>query len=218
VGRTFLFSPAADRRFRVGLLALLAFVLGVPAAAMAWMRSPLQTDVGQPLEQPVEFDHRHHVRDDGIECRFCHYDAERSPNAGVPETSVCMGCHAQIWTDSPLLERVRASYFEKKPIAWRRVHDLPDFVFFDHSIHVRRGVGCESCHGRVDQMSRVYLAQPMQMQWCLECHRNPARHLRPPEFAGVMGYTPGEPQSVAGERLVRELGVSPPVHCTGCHR
>jgi hypothetical protein len=129
-----------------------------------------------------------------------------------------MTCHSQIWTDSPMLEPVRKSWFEKRPIHWRRVSLLPDFVYFDHSIHVAKGVGCESCHGRIDLMSNVYAETSLQMGWCLDCHRDPASYVRPPADVTVMGYQPSEPQKVLGKRLVEELSIAPPVHCSGCHR
>jgi hypothetical protein len=185
---------------------------------MAWVRSPLQTLQYQRVTQPVAFDHRHHVRDDGIECRYCHYDVDKAPNAGVPETALCMGCHAQIWTQSPLLEPVRRSYFANRPVHWQRVNVLPDFVYFNHRIHVHKGVGCESCHGRVDLMANVYAASPWHMSFCLECHRQPEKYLRPPEFVTAMGYAPAEPQETLGGRLKRELRVDPPVNCSACHR
>lgn len=212
------FPRWSDSVLRVALIGLALVVVGVPSLSMAWMRSPLHTDTDKPLEQPVEFDHRHHVRDDGIDCGYCHHDAFRAPTAGVPATELCMGCHGQIWSQSPLLEPVRQSYFSDQPIRWRRVHDLPDFVFFDHSAHVRRGVGCESCHGRVDTMGRVYAVAPLTMKWCLDCHRDPIAHLRPPEAATVMGWTPPEPQPSYGRRLAAELAIRAPTHCTGCHR
>jgi hypothetical protein len=213
------FDRRTDVRLRVVIALVLAgALLGVPGVLMAWVRSPLHTNGGKAIDQPVEFDHRHHVRDDGIDCKYCHYDVARAPSAGVPETALCMGCHAQIWSDSPLLEPVRESYFSGRPIEWRRVHDLPDFVFFNHAIHVNKGVGCESCHGRVDRMSRVYATETLQMQWCLDCHRNPEPHLRPPELVTTIDYTPAEPQAALGARLRRELSVDPPTHCSACHR
>jgi hypothetical protein len=203
---------------RLGLVLLAIAIAGPPALSWLWVRSPLATYEYARVAQPVNFDHRHHVRDDGIDCRYCHYDASRSSSASVPETELCMGCHGQIWTDSPLLEPVRASYYEHTPIHWRRVNVLPDFVYFRHDIHVRKGVGCEDCHGRVDLMSNVYAAAPLQMGWCLDCHRNPEPHLRPPELVTVMGYRSNEPRGELGARLRRELSVNPPVYCTACHR
>ncbi len=198
----------------VGLLSGAALV-GGPALLFAWVRSPIHTLQGEAVEQPVDFDHRHHVRDDGIDCLYCHTDAERSPHAGVPATEVCMNCHAQIWTDSPLLEPVRASWFENEPIRWQRVNNLPDFVFFNHAAHVRQGVGCETCHGRVDLMANVTAQAPLQMKWCLDCHRAPARHLRPQDQITTMGYH-AAPE--VGRRLAAERQVNPPTYCTGCHR
>ncbi|MEZ4233969.1 MAG: cytochrome c3 family protein [Polyangiaceae bacterium] len=198
-------------RTACALLPLAALGLGVLLILGA--RSPLYTGEGHSVDQPVEFDHRHHVRDDGIDCRYCHFDAWRSPKAGVPSTSLCMGCHAQIHTDSPQLEPVRRSYFEDEPIRWVRVNALPDFVFFDHSVHVSAGVGCESCHGRVDQMARVRQAKPLTMGFCLDCHRNPAPSIRPASEVTKMGYEPDE----AGVSPSLD-DVNPPTHCSGCHR
>lgn len=185
---------------------------------MAWVRSPLHTDIGNARDQPIQFDHRHHVRDDGIDCQYCHYDSDRSPSAGMPDTATCMGCHAQIWKDSPQLEPVRRSYYRNEPIAWQRVHDLPDFVYFSHGAHVTRGVGCETCHGRVDLMGAVAKTETLHMGWCLDCHRDPERYLRPPELVTEMGYVPSEPQRTMGKRLREQLSIQPPTHCTGCHR
>jgi hypothetical protein len=141
------------------------------AAPMVWVRTPYVTGQGQPVDQPVKFDHRHHAADDGIDCLYCHENATRAPYAGVPPTARCMGCHAQIWTQSPELDVVRASFFEDRPIVWRRVNALPKFVYFDHSVHLASGVHCEECHGRVDRMASVYQAEELSMSWCLGCHR-----------------------------------------------
>jgi len=147
--------------------------IGLPSVAIAWARTPYATGQDEPVAQPVEFDHRHHFRDDGIECAYCHADASRSRYAGVPATKVCMGCHAQIWTDSARLAPVRQSWLTGEPIRWQRVNRLPDFVYLDHRPHVTKGVACERCHGRVDLMAKVYAAAPLTMRWCLDCHRNP---------------------------------------------
>jgi DNA-directed RNA polymerase subunit RPC12/RpoP len=205
----------SDSLFRLGAFAAAAIAFGSLAGAMAWVRSPASDDVGEPIDQPVEFDHRHHVRDDGIECEYCHSDVRRSPVAGVPATSVCMGCHAQIWNESPLLAPVRESYATGIPIRWRRVNSVPDFVYFDHRVHVTRGVGCESCHGRVDLMARVRKVQILSMQFCLDCHRDPEPSLRPPERATEMGFSMPAREQAA---LARELAVDPPTYCSGCHR
>jgi hypothetical protein len=203
-----LFPEWSNTAIRIALGALVALLVAIPAGLMAYMRSPFGQDRNYAVDQPVEFDHRHHVRDDGIDCRFCHTGAERSPHAGIPSTSVCMGCHSQVWNDSPMLEPVRRAWFSGEAIPWNRVHDLPDFVYFDHSVHVTNGVGCESCHGRVDLMARVEQRKPLTMGWCLECHRDPEPHLRPDEAITTMGWN-GPP----ARRDVRRL-----THCTTCHR
>lgn len=130
-------------------------------------------------QQPVQFSHKHHVGDDGIDCRYCHTAVETSSSAGMPPTQTCMNCHSQIWADSPYLEPVRASYRENKPIEWNRVHDLPEFAYFNHSIHVNKGVGCSSCHGDIANMPSVFQENTLQMEWCLSCHREPEKNLRP---------------------------------------
>jgi hypothetical protein len=166
-----LFSERDTTVFRLGLALIAVGAFGTPALLMAYQRTPMGTDRTIPIQQPVEFDHRHHVQDDGIDCLYCHHDAERSPHAGVPAASLCMGCHAQIWSASPLLEKVRRSFYDGAPIPWRRVYDLPDFVYFDHSRHVGRGVNCRECHGGVETMGRVFRVEPLTMSWCLDCHR-----------------------------------------------
>src|ERR1043165_7937100 len=158
-------------------------VVFLPAAAFGvlWLvvRSPYATAAGEAAAQPVPFSHKHHVGDDGIDCRYCHTTVETSSYAGSPSTQTCMNCHSQIWSDSPMLEPVRASYRTGEPLRWTRVHNLPEFVYFDHSIHVNKGVGCATCHGRVDQMPLTYQVASLQMEWCLECHQNPAHYVRP---------------------------------------
>lgn len=191
-------------------------IVGVPVGLMLWFRSPLQRDVGLDVEQPIDFDHRHHNRDDGIDCLYCHHNARRSPYAGIPSTELCMGCHNQIWNDGDATAPLRASWFADSPIHWNRVNDVPDFVFFDHRAHVEGGVGCESCHGRVDLMPAVVKAESLHMGWCLDCHRDPVPHLRFPEDITTMGLLPSRRR---GEDVIAALGPPvAPVHCTGCHR
>jgi predicted CXXCH cytochrome family protein len=212
------FARWTNTGLRLVLVALAAGVLGVPALLMLAMRTSYVTMVGNPLEQPVKFDHRHHVRDDGIDCRYCHTTAETQANAGIPPTELCLNCHAQLWTSSPLLAPVRRSFFENTPIPWVRVHVLPDHVYFDHSIHLAKGVGCVSCHGRVDLMAEVAKAAPLTMSWCLDCHRNPAPHLRPREQLTAMEWTPPGDALAQGTSLAATNHVRSLVHCSTCHR
>ena len=174
-----------------------------------------------PREQPVPFSHVHHVGGVGIDCRYCHTTVEDSSFANIPPVKTCMNCHSQIWRTSPTLEPVRAAFRTNSSIRWTRVHDLPDFVYFNHSIHVAKGVGCESCHGRVDQMPLMEMAQNLRMEWCLGCHRNPAPNLRPREFITTMGYKPAGDQEVIGRQLVAEYKIQSPrvlTSCSTCHR
>ncbi|MBF5046516.1 cytochrome c3 family protein [Aggregicoccus sp. 17bor-14] len=185
---------------------------------MVLARSPLGVGSHEPVHQPVQFDHRHHAGDEGLDCRYCHDAVERSASAGLPPTSRCMGCHSQVWNESPLLEPVRASYFSGQSIPWNRVHRLPDFVFFNHSIHVNKGVGCVTCHGRVDSMPLVSQQAPLTMGWCLDCHRNPTPHLRPREAITSMTWrAPGDPAET-GRAVQQALHVEPRTNCTTCHR
>jgi hypothetical protein len=183
---------------------------------MVYVRTSYNTGEQFPVDQPVEFDHRHHVQDDGIECRYCHRTVEKAASAGMPATELCMGCHSQIWNRTLLLEPVRRSYFSDSPISWNRVHQLPGYVYFNHSIHVNKGVGCSTCHGRIDQMARVYQVAPLNMGWCLDCHREPAKSLRPRDEITQMDWKPSDPGQ--GERLAREYQVRSLTNCTTCHR
>ncbi len=170
------------------LYAIALVVLGASAAIAApllYIRTPYGTHLYKAVEQPIEFDHRHHVQDEQIDCLYCHSGARSEALAGIPSTDVCMGCHAQVWIDSPLLAPVQASYFERAPIAWARVYTLPDFVYFHHGVHVQRGIACARCHGDVGEMARVARMSPLTMQWCLDCHRHP-----PPPFPSGRAITP----------------------------
>lgn len=153
-------------------------------------RSSWNTGQWVERQQPVQFSHKHHVGDDGVDCRYCHTSVETSATAGMPSTNTCMNCHKQLWSDSPYLEPVRESFRTGKPIEWVRVHDLPDYAYFNHSIHVNKGVGCSTCHGRVDEMPIAYQASTLQMEWCLGCHRNPERYVRPVDQVFNMAWRP----------------------------
>lgn len=174
-----IFSPRANLAARAGLFGVAAFLgLGV---AWWWLapRSDWARDVGFHIDQPVPFSHQHHVAGLGLDCRFCHASVEQSAWAGLPPTWTCMTCHSQIWTNADLLAPVRESLADNKPITWGRVNNLPDYVYFNHSIHIAKGVGCASCHGPVDTMPLTYKAKTLEMQFCLNCHRNPGPQLRP---------------------------------------
>jgi hypothetical protein len=192
-------------------------------------RSSWNTGQWVERQQPVQFSHKHHVGDDGIDCRYCHTSVEYSNNAGMPPTKTCMNCHTQIWADSPYLEPVRESWRTGKPIEWTRVHDLPDYAYFNHSIHVNKGVGCSSCHGNVANMPIMYQASSLQMEWCLQCHRNPERFLRPKEQIFNTEWraenTTAE-QIAEGRELVKKNhvqvtdknGTNVLTSCSTCHR
>jgi hypothetical protein len=187
-------------------------------------RSSWNTGQWVERDQPVQFSHKHHVGDDGIDCRYCHTSVETAASAGIPSTAVCMNCHKQIWSDSPYLEPVRASLRTGKPIEWWRVHDLPDYVYFNHSIHVNKGVGCSTCHGRIDQMPITYQASTLQMEWCLGCHRNPEKFVREKEKLFDMEWraeNKTEKEINEGRALVAKNHIQPPkvlTSCSTCHR
>ncbi len=214
-----LFPRWANTAATLVVIAACLLVVGSLVGLMIYVRTPYNTQQLTPVDQPVEFDHRHHVVDNAIDCLYCHSEAESSPQAGLPATELCMGCHAQIWNESILLEPVRRSYFSGRPLPWRRVHDLPDFTFFDHSVHVQHGIGCVRCHGRIDQMARVYQVAPLTMGWCLDCHRDPpapssAEARAAPGYDTMWGATfanldPG----LGGDRAITRLTT-----CTACHR
>lgn len=213
-------SSRATHLFRLALVLAAAFPLAALATLLILVRSPLGTHRLTPEAQPIEFDHRHHVGDDAIDCRYCHSLVEKSATAGFPSTETCMRCHAQIWNQSEALEPLRSAYFQDRPIRWKRVNELPLYVYFDHSIHVNKGIGCVECHGRVDQMAAVEQVATLTMAWCLECHRNPVPHLRPlDQIASMTWQSPPDP---AGEtlrsKLALELDVHPRTNCTTCHR
>jgi hypothetical protein len=180
-------SSNALARMSLVLTGLIVIALGVTLDQL--QRSPWVTRQGQRPDQPVPFSHKHHVQGLGLQCQYCHTTVEKSSYAGIPPTRTCMNCHAQIWTNAQLLEPVRQSWYTGQSITWTKVHDLPDFVYFSHEIHVNKGIGCESCHGRVDEMPLMYEQNTLQMEWCLDCHRNPARNLRPTAQIYNMAWT-----------------------------
>ncbi len=180
--------------------------------------SPKTTDVGYMPEQPVPYSHALHVGELGLDCRYCHNTVEEAGHAAIPPTGTCMNCHKSIWPESPRLLPVRESAATGQPVEWIKVHDTPDFVFFNHSAHVTRGVGCVSCHGRVDLMVEVYQHEPLSMSWCLDCHRNPDPHLRPPEEVTNMNWAPPTDAAAYGAMLREQNNIHPPTDCSTCHR
>ncbi|MBI2682292.1 MAG: cytochrome c3 family protein [Acidobacteriales bacterium] len=181
-------SANAYAKMSIALGVILMAGLGLSLDRL--QRSPWVTKEGIRPEQPVPFSHNHHVAGLGIDCRYCHTSVETSSFAGLPPTKTCMNCHSQIWTNAIMLEPVRASFRDNKPLRWTRVHDLPDFAYFSHEIHVNKGIGCKSCHGPVDQMPLMYQNASLQMEWCLQCHRNTEQNLRPKEEVFNMKYEP----------------------------
>ena len=206
---------------RFSIAAFLILGGGGVLMAMILARSGYATGQGIMHEQPVQFSHAHHVGGMGIDCRYCHTSVEESAFAGIPPTKTCMNCHSQIWTDAPILEPVRASFQSGEPLKWIRVNDLPDFVYFNHSIHVNKGVGCATCHGPIDRMASVYQDQPLTMQWCLTCHRAPEQFLRPRGEVFNMNYQAPANQLELGRELVEQHKIAPVeqlISCSTCHR
>ena len=198
--------------------------LGTPLVAVLlvggiwYYGSPRYTDVGYAPEQPVPYSHELHVGELGLDCRYCHFSVEQSRVATIPPTSTCINCHEVIKRDSELLAPIRESISTGKRMRWVRVHNLPDYAYFDHSIHVRAGVGCVTCHGAINEMEVVWQAEPLSMSWCLDCHRNPAPHLRPATEVTNMEWVAPKNQAALAEAAIQEMGLAPPEDCSGCHR
>jgi len=219
-----IFTATADTRLRVALLLLALLLVAAVLFAGGYMQSSYETLVGWVQDQPVPFSHQHHVGGLGIDCRYCHSTVEVSEHADLPATEVCMTCHSQLWTGAPMLAPIRRSLATGEPIRWQRVARLPDYVYFNHSIHIARGVPCVECHGRVDRMPLMKRAEPFQMGWCLDCHRNPAPHLRPPEEVTRMDWTDWEKDpeghKLYGQLMMKVYGIKPSTldDCSMCHR
>ncbi|HET8562695.1 MAG TPA: cytochrome c3 family protein [Candidatus Binatia bacterium] len=216
-----IFHPSTNTISKVSLFGAFLLLLVIGSVIASINRSPYVTHAEVTQEQPVQFSHKHHVGDDGIDCRYCHTSVEQSSFAGIPSTKICMNCHSQVWSGSPMLEPVRQSLATGRAIEWRRVHNLPDFVYFDHSIHVHKGVGCATCHGRVDRMPLMWQQESLLMEWCLECHRDPEPYIRPREQVFNMNWQPQENQSDLGKRLIKEYnirGADVLTSCSTCHR
>ncbi|HEY1189240.1 MAG TPA: cytochrome c3 family protein [Gemmata sp.] len=215
-----IFPEWFDTAARAGLVGAALLVPAVAVGLGAFYRSDYVTGAHAARRQPVPFSHAHHVGQLGIDCRYCHPSAERSPFAGMPATETCMNCHEQLWVGAPLLEPVRRSWRAGAPLRWQRVHNLPGYVYFDHSAHVGKGVGCAECHGRVDEMPLTWQEEPLTMGWCLDCHRNPAPHLRPRDEIYNPTWT-RPPAAPSGTQLAAEYRVRDAhalTSCSTCHR
>jgi hypothetical protein len=216
-----IFPPRANVHSRVVIACAVLFLCGAGWVTSAIFWSPYTTYVGVPLQQPVPFSHKHHVLDDGIDCRYCHTSVEKSVFAGMPSTETCMTCHSQIWTEAPVLAPVRASLTSNTPLRWNRVHDLPDFAYFNHSTHVAKGVGCSTCHGQVEQMPITFRTQTLYMKWCLDCHRAPQNFVRARSEIYNMQWRPPSDQERQGAQLVRQYHIDTTgrlINCSTCHR
>ncbi|MCI0403974.1 MAG: cytochrome c family protein [Acidobacteria bacterium] len=212
------FHPSTNTIARLSIFGFIFIVGGLGWAVLEVNRSAYVTQAYVARTQPVPFSHKHHVGGMGIDCRYCHTSVETSSFAGLPPTKTCMNCHAQVWAQASILEPVRESLRTDESIRWVRVHDLPDFVFFNHSIHLNKGVGCSSCHGRVDQMPLMWSVSPLQMEWCLDCHRQPEKYVRPREAVFDMAWTPPPDQLARGAELVKKYQIRKLDSCSTCHR
>jgi Cytochrome c7 and related cytochrome c/Class III cytochrome C family len=213
-----IFHRSTNTLSRVSIFGAVFFAAGLLWLLAVINRSGYVTNQDVAREQPVQFSHKHHAGELGIDCRYCHTSVEVSPVAAVPPTKTCMNCHSQIWAQSEYLEPVRASLRTDESIRWIKVNDLPDFVYFNHSVHVHKGIGCVSCHGRVDRMNQLYQATSLQMEWCLGCHRNPEPHVRPREQVFDMAWEPPPNQAALGRQLLKAYDVHPRTDCSTCHR
>src|SRR6202022_160699 len=213
-----IFHRSTNTLSRATIFGAVFVIAALSWVAMELQRSPYLTYAGVRKPQPVPFSHQHHVTGLGIDCRYCHTSVENSSFAGIPPTKTCMNCHSQIFSNSPFLEPIRESFRSGKSIQWTRVHDLPDFVYFNHSIHVRKGVGCTTCHGQVDRMPLMMQEKSLQMEWCLDCHRNPERYVRPRDAVFRVDYAPPSDQLELGARLVADYQIQKLTSCSTCHR
>jgi cytochrome c7-like protein len=213
-----IFHRSANTIARVSIFGAVFFIAGLLGLFAEVNRSPWVTQARVAREQPLQFSHERHVGGNGIDCRYCHTSVEESSFAGIPPTKTCMNCHTQIFANSPFLDPVRESFRTGRSIRWTRVHDLPDFVYFDHSIHLHKGVGCTTCHGQVDRMPLMWQDASLQMEWCLDCHRNPEQYVRPREAVFRVDYTPPPNQRALGTQLVADYQIQKLTSCSTCHR
>jgi ferredoxin len=219
-----IFHPAFNSIAKASILGFIGIIAVSAWAAYAFQKSPYFTQQGVTREQPVPFSHLHHVKGLGIDCRYCHTSVEDSSFAGIPATETCMTCHSKVWTNAAMLDPVRESWRTNQPIkdefgqaGWTRVHVLPGFVYFNHSIHVNKGIGCSTCHGKVDEMPLMYQTASLQMEWCLDCHRAPQKNLRPRDKIFDMNWISPPDQEQAGRKLMEEYHVGSTEHLTRCY-
>ncbi|WP_046868508.1 cytochrome c3 family protein [Microvirga massiliensis] len=215
-----IFKPRADTVIRIVLAAAAALPVLAVGLGYAIMRSSYTTEQNLTREQPVPFSHEHHVGGLGLDCRYCHTSVENTRFAGMPPTETCMTCHSQLWTNAGMLAPVRASLVENRPLRWQRVHNLPGYVYFDHSVHVTNGIGCSTCHGAVDRMPLMRQTAPLTMSWCLDCHQHPENHLRPPDAIFDMSWRPPDDQATVGRQLMLQYHIDTRhlMDCSRCHR
>lgn len=213
-----IFHRSTNTLSRLSIYGAVFILAALGYAGYAVSRSPYFTEVNVARDQPVPFSHKHHAGELGIDCRYCHTSVENSSFAGLPPTATCMTCHSQIWANSPMLEPVRASYRNDQSIEWVRVNALPDFVYFNHSIHVHKGIGCTTCHGPIGEMPLTWRANTLQMDWCLDCHRQPELYVRPREYVFSADYKPPADQLALGRRLVKQYKIQELKNCSICHR
>lgn len=215
-----IFHPSSTVISKASIVVIIIVLTSIVIAAAEIYQSGYTTGQDVAVEQPIPFSHKHHVNDEGLSCAYCHTSVDKSSFAGIPPTNTCMTCHSQIWTTSPMLQPVRDSYRTGEPLQWIRIHDLPDFVYFNHSIHINKGIGCETCHGRVDQMPLMRRQNTLFMAWCIDCHRAPEKYIRPRAEVFTMGYEYPKNQEEVGKKLVKEYNVQVNriTDCSTCHR
>jgi hypothetical protein len=213
-----IFHHSTNTIARVSIYGAVVIIALLGYAVSVVNQTSYVTEVHNALPQPVPFSHKHHVGELGLDCRYCHASVEISSSAGMPPTQTCMACHSQIWTNATILEPIRASYRDSKPISWTRVNAVPDFVYFNHSIHIAKGVGCTTCHGPIAEMNITWRAETLYMRWCLDCHNAPQKYLRPRSEVFNAFYVPPANQEALGERLMKEYKVQKLTNCTTCHR
>jgi hypothetical protein len=216
-----LFHHSANSIAKLSVIGVLLLGAVATMGASGFFYSQYVTRVDEQRAQPVQFSHKHHVAGLGIDCRYCHTSVENHAFAGIPPTRTCMTCHSQVWTNAEILEPVRESWRTGEPLQWNRVHDLADFAYFNHGIHVQKGIGCTTCHGPIDAMNLTFKSATLYMEWCLQCHRNPEKFIRPKDQVFATDYVPPADQEELGRRLVKEYNIPSTellTACSTCHR